>query len=115
MRAAENGGEDRGREKGIVGMSSNPSPLRPIVLYVPAGGRSTARIPRGSAVVAQPRCGAHKIEVCFEGADRNYEDSSGWSRQAQGGCVAQLISPARLPLPWGLNCIKDRDTLDPML
>ncbi len=49
-------------------MSSNPPPLRPIVLYVPAGGRSTARIPRGSAVVAQPRCGAHEIEVYFEGA-----------------------------------------------
>lgn len=54
--------------EGIVGMSSAPPPQRPIVLYVPAGSRSTARIPRGSAVVAQPRCGAHEIEVYFEGA-----------------------------------------------
>lgn len=41
----------------------------PIVLYVPAGGRSTARIPRGSAVVGQPRCGAPSIEVYFDGAE----------------------------------------------
>lgn len=106
MRAAENGGEDGGREKGIVGMSSNPSPLRPIVLYVPAAGRSTARIPRGSAVVAQPRCGAHEIEVYFEGAAsgrrglRTFADralsASGrlLERAVFGGCL--LVPPTAL-------------------
>lgn len=48
-------------------MSNRPL-LRPVVLYVPAGGWSTARIPRGSPIVAQQRCGAHEIEVYFEGA-----------------------------------------------
>jgi len=87
-------------------MSGTTPPLRPIVLYVPAGGRSTARIPRGSAVVAQPRCGAHEIEVYFEGAapgrcglrtlaDRAVSASGRLLERAVfGGCL--LVPPADL-------------------
>ena len=42
---------------------------REIVLFVPGGrGRLTARIPRGSAIVGEPRFGANEIEVYFESA-----------------------------------------------
>jgi hypothetical protein len=89
------------------------SPHRPIVLYVPAGGRSTARIPRGSAVVAQPRCGAHEIEVYFEGAApgrrglRTFADralsASGrlLERAVFGGCL--LVPPTVLTVVGVVN------------
>lgn len=89
------------------------SPLRPIVLYVPAGSRSTARIPRGSAVVAQPRCGADEIEVYFEGAApghrglRTFADralsASGrlLERAVFGGCL--LVPPAALTVVGVVN------------
>jgi hypothetical protein len=88
-------------------------PHRPIVLYVPAGGRSTARIPRGSAVVAQPRCGAHEIEVYFEGAApgrrglRTFADralsASGrlLERAVFGGCL--LVPPTALTVVGVVN------------
>lgn len=91
----------------------NRDHLRPIVLYVPAGGRSTARIPRGSAVVAQPRCGAHEIEVYFEGAApgrrglRTYADralsASGrlLERAVFGGCL--LVPPTALTVVGVVN------------
>ena len=94
-------------------MSSAPPPLRPIVLYVPAGSRSTARIPRGSAVVAQPRCGAHEIEVYFEGASpgrrglRTFADralsASGrlLERAVFGGCL--LVPPTALTVVGVVN------------
>jgi hypothetical protein len=89
------------------------SPQRPIVLYVPAGSRSTARIPRGSAVVAQPRCGAHEIEVYFEGASpgrrglRTFADralsASGrlLERAVFGGCL--LVPPTALTVVGVVN------------
>lgn len=89
------------------------SPLRPIVLYVPAGSQSTARIPRGSAVVAQPRCGAHEIEVYFEAAApgqrglRTFADralsASGrlLERAVFGGCL--LVPPAALTVVGVVN------------
>ena len=94
-------------------MSSSPPPLRPIVLYVPAGGRSTERIPRGSAVVAQPRCGAHEIEVYFEGAapgrrglqtfaDRALSASGRLLERAVfGGCL--LVPPTALTVVGVVN------------
>lgn len=87
-------------------MSNPPRHMRPIVLYVPAGSQSTARIPRGSALVAQPRCGAHEIEVYFEGAApghrglRTFADralsASGrlLERAVFGGCL--LLPPTAL-------------------
>lgn len=89
------------------------SALRPIVLYVPAGSRSTARIPRGSAVVAQPRCGAQEIEVYFEGAApgrrglRTFADralsASGrlLERAVFGGCL--LVQPTALTVVGVVN------------
>jgi hypothetical protein len=88
-------------------MTNPPRQLRSIVLYVPSGcSRSTVRIPRGSAIVAQPRCGAHEIEVYFEGAvpgrrglrtlaDRALSASGRLlERAAFGGCL--LVPPAAL-------------------
>jgi len=79
---------------------------------VPAGSRSTARIPRGSAVVAQPRCGAHEIEVYFEGAAsgrglRTFADralsASGrlLERAVFGGCL--LVPPTALTVVGVVN------------
>src|SRR3954469_16095221 len=94
-------------------MSSNRPFLRPVVLYVPAGGRSTARIRRGSAIVAQPRCGAHEIEVYFEGAapgrrglqtfaDRALSASSRLLERAVfGGCL--LVPPTALTVVGVVN------------
>ena len=42
--------------------------LREIVLFVPADSRATVAIPRGSAVVGEPRLGAPEVEVYFESA-----------------------------------------------
>jgi hypothetical protein len=106
-------GASRARREEIVAMSSSPPPLRPIVLYVPAGSRSTARIPRGSAIVAQPRCGAHEIEVYFEGAApghrgmRTFADralsASGrlLERAVFGGCL--LVPPTALTVVGVVN------------
>jgi hypothetical protein len=94
-------------------MSNPPRNMRPIVLYVPAGSRSTARIPRGSALVAQPRCGAQEIEVYFEGAPpgrrglRTLADrvlsASGrlLERAVFGGCL--LVPPAALTVVGTVN------------
>jgi hypothetical protein len=79
----------------------------PIVLYVPTGSRATARIPRGSAIVAQPQFGAEEVEVYFEPtglgrqrllwtlADRALSASGRLlERAAFGSC--QLVPPAAL-------------------
>jgi hypothetical protein len=81
--------------------------MRPIVLYVPAGSRATARIPRGAAIVAQPQCGASEVEIYFEGvgsgrqrhlwtlADRALSASGRLlERAAFTGCL--LVPPAGL-------------------
>jgi hypothetical protein len=98
----------------VVAVTCSSSPhMRPIVLYVPAGSRSTARIPRGSAVVAQPRCGADEIEVYFEGAEpgwrglRTFADralsASGrlLERAVFGGCL--LVPPTALTVVGVVN------------
>ncbi|MGN6588498.1 MAG: hypothetical protein ACTHKT_13675 [Solirubrobacterales bacterium] len=94
-------------------MSNPPRNMRPIVLYVPAGSRSTARIPRGSALVAQPRCGVQEIEVYFEGAppgrrglrtlaDRALSASGRLLERAVfGGCL--LVPPAALTVVGTVN------------
>ena len=96
----------------LVRMSTPPS-LSPIVLYVPAGRRSTARIPRGSAIVAQPWCGAHEIEVYFEGAAPGHRglrtladralSASGrlLERAVFGGCL--LVPPTALTVVGVVN------------
>lgn len=94
-------------------MTCSGSSHRPIVLYVPVGSQSTARIPRGSAVVAQPRCGANEIEVYFEGvapgrrglrtfADRALSASGRLLERAVfGGCL--LVPPTALTVVGVVN------------
>jgi hypothetical protein len=81
--------------------------MRSIVLYVPAGTRSTVTVPRGSALVGQPRCAVDEVEVYFEGpasarrrgmstlADRALSASGRLLEGAAfGGCL--LVPPAAL-------------------
>jgi hypothetical protein len=94
-------------------MSNPRRNMRPIVLYVPAGSRSTARIPRGSALVFQSRCGAREIEVYFKGAptgrrglrtlaDRALSASGRLLERAVfGGCL--LVPPAALTVVGTVN------------
>jgi hypothetical protein len=94
-------------------MSTEPRQTREIVLYVPAGGRSTAKIPRGSAIVGEPRFGAREVEVYFESAaperrglrtlaDRALSASGRMLEHAVfGGCL--LLPPKALTVVGILN------------
>jgi len=94
-------------------MSTEPRRTREIILYVPAGGRSTAKIPRGSAIVGEPRFGAREVEVYFESAaperrglrtlaDRALSASGRMLEHAVfGGCL--LLPPKALTVVGILN------------
>jgi hypothetical protein len=86
---------------------------REIVLYVPAGGRATERIPRGAAIVGEPRLGSAEVEVYFESARsprrgmRTLADRALWAsgrmleRAVFGGCL--LVPPAALVVVGTVN------------
>jgi hypothetical protein len=87
--------------------------MRPIVLYVPSPEGSGLRIPRGSAIVAQPQWAA-EVEIYFESAasgrqralrtlaDRALSASGRLlERAAFGGCL--LVSPAALTVVGTVN------------
>lgn len=86
---------------------------REIILYVPAGGRVTERIPRGAAIVGEPRLGSPEVEVYFESAiptqrgmqtlaDRALSASGRMLERAVfGGCL--LVPPAALVVVGTVN------------
>jgi hypothetical protein len=94
-------------------MSTDPRRTREIILYVPAGSRSTARIPRGSAIVGEPRFGAREVEIYFESAaperrglrtlaDRALSASGRMLERAVfGGCL--LVPPKALTIVGTFN------------
>lgn len=95
-------------------MSTEGRPrMREIVLFVPAGSRATAKIPRGSAIVGEPRCGAGEVEIYFESAapqrrgtrtlaDRALSASGRMLERAVfGGCL--LVPPSALTVVGTIN------------
>lgn len=95
-------------------MSTEGRPgMREIVLFVPAGSRATAKIPRGSAIVGEPRCGAGEVEIYFESAapqrrgmrtlaDRALSASGRMLECAVfGGCL--LVPPSALTVVGTIN------------
>lgn len=76
---------------------------REIVVYLPnGGGRATADIARGSAIVGQPEAGSDRVTIYFEGAisdQENVRTLADRANQAAGRMIQSYPTTAMRSVP----------------